>query len=119
MQSEHCYRLWRKERRGGKAGLLRVGVVAGCGICCVVQSVGGDCGGGGVLLAWAGVQVCCPVCYPWCGVSGGRAWGARQTLVQRRAPGAWWRAVVGGRVLLTGLLLRRSGEDVERELHGN
>ena len=54
---------------------MRVGVVTGCGVCFAVESVGGDGGGGGVLLAWAGVRVCCPVCCARCGVSGGVGWG--------------------------------------------
>ena len=57
-------------KKGGRAGLARAGVAAGCGVCGAVVSVGGA-GRGGVLPVWAGVRVCCPVCCARCGVSGG------------------------------------------------
>ena len=120
MQSAQCYRQWRKVRRGGGlAGVARVGGVAGCGVRSVVVSVRADRGGWGVLLAMAGVRGCSLACSVRCGVSGVWVGGARQTPVQSWAPSVWWRAVAGGCVLLPGLLLRGSGEDVERELHGN
>ena len=63
MQSEQCYRRWRKERRvGGGVGAVRAGAVAGRGVRCAVVSAGGE--GCGARVARGGA-------------SGAACWGRR------------------------------------------
>ena len=81
MQSEQCYRQWRKVRRGGRGlgGLAWVGAVGGRGVRRAVVTVGVE--GWGVRLARGGVRRRRPACGARCGVSGVRGEGARQTSV--------------------------------------
>ena len=65
MQSEQCYRRWRKIRRGGGlVGLAWAGAVVGCGVLCPVVSAGGE--GWGACVVRGGVSgAACRVCRVW------------------------------------------------------
>ena len=135
MQSEQCYRQWRKEGRGGgqvcHGWWEQRGAALAVSACWLAGSVGGGGGGGG----WGRYHRCglgcgrAVSCVPRAVRRAGGGGGARQTTVQSWAPGAGWRgmrrlwgvcrAVVGGCAVLPSRLLRGSGEEAERDLRGN
>ena len=103
MQSEQCYRRWRKVRGGGGlVGPAWAGAVAGCGVRRAVVTAGGE--GWGVRLVRGGVSgAACRGCRVWeldCLRSRAGLWGG----------GGVWRWWVSP---ATGVLLRGSDEDVD------
>ena len=90
MQSEQCYRQWRKVRKGGGlAGLARVGAVAGRGVRREAVTIGGASGEGRGVVVPPGWR--CPVRR----VRGvGR--GCSTNFGPELGPGVWWWVAVVG-----------------------
>ena len=104
MQSEQCYRQWRKERRGGGAGGSGAGggAFAGRGVRRAVVTAGGE--GWGVHLARGGVSgAACQGC-------GVRVLDRLRSRAWLQGSGGVWRWWVSP---ATGVLLRGSDEDVD------
>ena len=103
MQSEPCYRQWRKVRRGGgAAGLAWVGAIAGHGVRRAVVTAGAE--GWGVRLARGGLSgAACQGC-------GVRVLDRLRSRAGPPGSGGVWRWWVSP---ATGVLLRGSDEDVD------